>query len=235
MRTPGFPSFIFLLLVLVGLPLSAIRTRRRLRPAGATHPGEPKKPPPSRRQVLIFTPVHLTLLGFIAWFFGSTFGYNPFAPPSVLRAGDLAAGLMALAVLGGIRWAVHRWLSSAEQRSLPILRWLPRTAGERALFVLGAVLAGLAEEAAYRGVTVAILRWMLGSLALAWLIAAAAFAVAHAVQGWKAGVAIFFIALTLHGLVWFTGTLVVAMAVHAVYDIVVGIVAGNRAKRLDAA
>ena len=56
-----------------------------------------------------------------------------------------------------------------------------------------------------------------------WIAAALlsiAFALAHWAQGWKSMVVIAAIALTMHALVQFTGTRVVAMGVHATYDIV---------------
>ena len=61
-------------------------------------------------------------------------------------------------------------------------------------------------------------------------ISALAFAVSHALQGWKTGIIIFAIGLTMHALVWFTGTLVVAMVVHASYDVMAGIVGAWRVR-----
>ena len=46
---------------------------------------------------------------------------------------------------------------------------------------------------------------------------------------------IFGMALVMHALVWFTGTLIVAMIVHAVYDFVAGYLIAREAKVFDAA
>lgn len=51
---------------------------------------------------------------------------------------------------------------------------------------------------------------------------------AHSLQGWKSAVFIFALALMMQGLVWYTGTLVVAMTVHALFDIGAGAVGAWR-------
>jgi membrane protease YdiL (CAAX protease family) len=96
----------------------------------------------------------------------------------------------------------------------------PQSGREVGLLGATIVAASLAEEVAYRGVLLAILRFMLGTTALAIAISAAAFAIAHATQGIRSGVLIFAVALIMHWLVWVTGTLVLAMVVHAIYDVI---------------
>jgi membrane protease YdiL (CAAX protease family) len=91
-------------------------------------------------------------------------------------------------------------------------------------------MAGLAEEAAYRGVLVSILSYSLGSFEAACLISATIFALSHAMQGWKSGIIIFGMALSMHALASFTGTLVIGMVVHAVYDVCAVIIAAWRIK-----
>jgi membrane protease YdiL (CAAX protease family) len=87
--------------------------------------------------------------------------------------------------------------------------------------------ASVAEEAAYRGVGMSILWYYLGNPWLAALLCAAAFSLGHSTQGWKSASVIFAMALAFHGLVALTGTLVLAMVVHAIYDFV----AGDRIRR----
>jgi membrane protease YdiL (CAAX protease family) len=101
-----------------------------------------------------------------------------------------------------------------------------------AIFALVAVMAGIAEEAAYRGVAVWILTPVFGNPLPAMLLSMMAFAVSHAIQGGKAMALIFVIAGVFHALVYFTDTLVVAMVVHATYDIIAGHVAGKRAREI---
>jgi membrane protease YdiL (CAAX protease family) len=231
MQLPGTPSLLYLLIMIVLYPFGAVRFRVELtRPHGSS-----ERPVPTREQILVRTLLTLAFLAWLAWFTGRTFGYSPFSFPHALRARDVAAGLAALAALAAIRWGLARSRSAEERRNLVVYRWMPQTGRERVWFVLVAIMAGLAEEAAYRGVLAAILTYTFGHVWLAWLIAAAAFAGAHAVQGWKAMGAIFAIALVLHVLVWASGTLVIAMAVHTIYDIGAGFIAGNHARRLAAA
>ncbi|HKQ98989.1 MAG TPA: CPBP family intramembrane glutamic endopeptidase, partial [Candidatus Polarisedimenticolia bacterium] len=63
----------------------------------------------------------------------------------------------------------------------------------------------------------------------------AAFALAHAVQGRKSALMIFVLALVLHGLVRVTGSLLPAMAVHLIFDVVAVLGIARDKKRLDAA
>jgi hypothetical protein len=60
-----------------------------------------------------------------------------------------------------------------------------------------------------------------------------AFALAHWVQGWKSGAVIFAMALVAHALVALTGTLVLKMIVHAVYDFVAGAQIAKQARAYD--
>jgi membrane protease YdiL (CAAX protease family) len=118
-----------------------------------------------------------------------------------------------------MQYVSHVVRTPEEQRTMPVLRLTPRSAGERALYSLVSVAAGVAEEAAYRGVLTSILWYALGSLWLAAITSAVAFAAGHAVQGWKSMAVIFVMACSMQLPVNYTGTLVIAMAVHAVYDL----------------
>jgi membrane protease YdiL (CAAX protease family) len=51
-------------------------------------------------------------------------------------------------------------------------------------------------------------------------------------QGWKNAVIIGAVALALHGLVIWSGSLYIAMAVHAIYDLVAGLTYGRLGERL---
>jgi len=228
MQLPGPASLLFLSYLLVVIPLGAIRSRRILRPPAGS---APSRPIPSRRQILGQTIFVLIGLGLLAWYAGRQFDYDPFAIPAVIRPEDWLAGMVALAAATAIVIVSRRFRTEEERRNPAIDRWMPQDGPERALFVVTAVLAGLAEEAAYRGVLVEVLNYSLGSWWVAVAVSAIAFGVAHAVQGWKSGIAIVAIALLMQGLVAVTGTLVVAMAVHAVYDIVAGLAAGRAARR----
>jgi membrane protease YdiL (CAAX protease family) len=163
----------------------------------------------------------------LSWGAAGTFGLDLFGVPR-LGAPEIAIGAIALAAQFAFMLLARAMHSPAERRKLPVYRIVPRTSSEWLLWLPVCSAAGLAEEAAYRGVLVSIFSYSLGSFAAACILSAVVFAVSHAMQGWKSGVVIFFMALSMHVLAVMTGTLVVGMVVHAVYDVGAGIVAAWR-------
>lgn len=131
------------------------------------------------------------------------------------------AAAIALAVM--VAALKVRWKSRENAQKLRLYSMLPHSRGEFALFVVVCVAAGIAEELAYRGVVPALLARITGNEVLAVLIAAIAFAIAHAVQGWRAVGSIFLIALGAQALVMYAGSLVPAMVMHAAYDLIAGV------------
>jgi membrane protease YdiL (CAAX protease family) len=127
---------------------------------------------------------------------------------------------MGLAAMVGLRAVAERILTEEEKRSSILVHWAPRNAGDWSLASASGIAAGIAEEAAYRGVGLAILTPFFGSAGLTIVLLAAAFAAGHAVQGMKSGIIVFAMALLMHGLVAATGTLVIAMVAHAAYDVI---------------
>ncbi|MEZ5979298.1 MAG: CPBP family intramembrane glutamic endopeptidase [Planctomycetota bacterium] len=116
------------------------------------------------------------------------------------------------------------------RRRSPLLIAVPRNGTEWAIAIFVCVLAGFSEELAYRGVLVHVLEPRTGHLGAA-LLSAVAFAAAHAVQGVRTMVTILVIALVLQLLVDATHTLVVAMVVHASYDVVAKVLFARFARR----
>ena len=84
----------------------------------------------------------------------------------------------------------------------------------------------------YRGVMFILLSRLLGRPLPAALIASAVFGLSHILQGWKNAVIIGIVALAMHGLVIWSGSLYIAMAVHAIYDLVAGFTYGRLGERL---
>jgi membrane protease YdiL (CAAX protease family) len=156
-------------------------------------------------------------------------------PAVRLDLSDGAAAAVALIVvlsIGEISW---RFRSAADRERLWVRRILPRTPAEQRAWVLVSAGAAVAEEVAYRGVCVAIVASLTGSLMLAVFASAAAFALVHAPQG-VAGVAyVFVIALVHQALVMATGTLVLAIIVHFAYDVLAGLWLARRHGLLTAA
>lgn len=215
MRLPGAVSLMFLAYLCLLLPLAARRSAARLEGL------DPKRPAPSREQIWGSVLVAQLLLFFLAWFTGSGFGFR-ILEMRALSLSDLGAAAVALLLIVGLRELSRRTRSEAERRGLAVYRRAPRTPRELAYFNLAVVAAGVAEEAAYRGVGWSILTYMFGDPWSAAIVMSVVFALAHWSQGWKSMLTIAGIALVLHGLVAMTGTLVLAMVVHAAYDLVAG-------------
>ena len=215
MHAIGVSSWIFLFYMLVLLPALALSSARVFN-APADDPARRAIPPLMR--IYQSTIVVLILLFALAWFTARTFGYPLFAVPR-LSARELIAGAGALLLQFGMMYASHAVRTGDERRSMPVNRMMPQSSRERALFSVVSVVAGISEEAAYRGVLMSVLWYGLGNPWLAALISALAFAVGHALQGWKSMIVVFAMACSMQTLVWYTGTLVIAMAVHAIYDL----------------
>ncbi len=102
---------------------------------------------------------------------------------------------------------------------------LPDHPSQMRLWVAISAMAGITEECAYRGLAMRFLTDNSSSFWLALLLCVSAFAIAHAIQGWRGILATAIIALLMHGVVYETGSLYLAIVVHAVYDLMVGIIA----------
>jgi membrane protease YdiL (CAAX protease family) len=228
MHLPGLRSLVYLFVLLVWMPWMAFQSKRWMTPAPA-EADKAAKPIPSRTRVFASTLVSLTLVFLLAWYTGKDFGYPIFAaPPTGARA--VLPGAAALAVLFALMSLNRAMRSPEERRTMAVYKLMPRTEREWVLYVVTALAAGVSEEAAYRGVLMSILWYSLGSAWAAAVISATVFSVSHALQGWKTGIVIFLMSLAFQGLVWFTGTLVVAMVVHATYDIVAGVIGARRVR-----
>lgn len=130
------------------------------------------------------------------------------------------ASAIALCVLFVIRAVLRRARSDDERRKLLVYYLAPRSAREWRLKILVILAASIAEEVAYRGVAMSIMVFCTGNVVFPVIVCSLAFALAHWAQGLKSLVAIFLIAVAMHVLVLHTGTLVYAIFVHAVYDLV---------------
>jgi membrane protease YdiL (CAAX protease family) len=138
-------------------------------------------------------------------------------PPKALL---LAAGILivALATLP-LRWRI---ISEAQRRRLMLTR--PRAPRDLVWWFAISLAAAIAEELVYRGVLPALLLPYTRNWWLAISIAVIIFAVSHANQGWPGAILIVPMAFCLHLLVWFTGALLLGMAVHFIYDFAAGII-----------
>ena len=201
----------FLILVGVIMPILAIQSERGLRTT----------PFPPRRQIWTSVIVtQLVLLGIAAITAWRT-GLDLLPPPSLQAEHFLAAAALLLAALALV-FGGERFMSPKHLQRL--LRMGPKHPRDLGWWTALSLTAGIAEEFVYRGVFFSILLPLLGGdILLAALISAAAFALAHAIQGVLGGLVIFVFALGFHWLVWYTGSLYYAMAVHVLYDAAAGL------------
>jgi membrane protease YdiL (CAAX protease family) len=136
---------------------------------------------------------------------------------------DLAAAavtLLTVLAVGELSW---RSRSPAERERLWVRRILPHTRAERRLWIVVAAGAAIAEEVAYRGVVIALAASATGSVPIAVIASAVAFAAVHAPQGFAGVGYVFVIALLHQALVLVTGTLLLAIVVHFAYDVLAGL------------
>ena len=102
---------------------------------------------------------------------------------------------------------------------------LPDDASQMPYWVAISAMAGITEECAYRGLAFRFLTENHGSVPLALTLCIASFAVAHMAQGWRGVLGTAGVAAIMHATVFLTGSLYLAIVVHAVYDLMVGIIA----------
>jgi hypothetical protein len=215
----------FLYLSLLGLlvPILAVKSNAALN-AGM--------PFPSRKSLFLQTLFTLTSLLLVTLAVARTNSVTLFHPIQI-RPIDLAAGGTMLAIALGsipVRW---RFTSPAQRDRLYAM--VPHHRGELLPWMVLSLVAGVSEEAAYRGMFFILFErlshWTWLSLALS----IAAFAVGHMVQGLKSVIMIALFAAGFHLLVWICGTLYIAMSVHVLYDLFAGVIYGRLGARIESA
>jgi membrane protease YdiL (CAAX protease family) len=206
----GLIGLLFMAFFGILLPIVAFRQRNRLTSI---------RPRPTRREVYPSVLVQLTfflILGLLtAWQEGIAFWRWPqqVALPALITLAILA--VMVLATRPITRAAV-------KQRDPRVYFVMPNGWRETTLWIAVAVMAGIAEEFVYRWVFADLATRLTGSLPVAWTLAILAFAIAHANLGARSMVVVAAFSLVAHMLVYTTGTLLFAIAVHAAYDIFAG-------------
>lgn len=205
-------AYAFLLLVGVWIPFLAWRSSRKMGDGPI---------PLSRRALfgqVIATQVFLAAVGL--WT-AHVYGIPVWdLPPHPVRAWAAAAAFF-VALIATLRF---RWKSRPQKQKERLYSMLPHDRRELAYYLLVAFCAGVGEEIVYRRVLTGTLWYFLDDLYAAAALSALAFALAHIVQGWRAVMAIFVIAIASQWLVQYSGSLIPMMAVHAGYDLVAGIV-----------
>jgi len=217
---PGWAGWAFLILLCLALPLLAVGQHSALK-SGAM-------PTPTRREIYgSAIATHLMLL--LAVVAVQKHSHVDLFLPFHLTAFGTVVALAALAL--GLPLLTDRF-----QMKDPVARertrlMAPRSPGELAYFYVVAISAGISEQIAYRGLLFTLLAALVGSWWLAAVLAAVPFGVVHAFQGWRSAGIITLVALRDQIVVGLTGTLVFAIAIHIIHDMIAGTVLCIRTRR----
>lgn len=151
-------------------------------------------------------------------------GIRPLALPAFVlwTTGMTAAGM----VLVGLSSRVGSPAAGPQDRLL--LNLLPRTGHEKRLFAGLSLSAGIGEELAFRGYALAALQLLSLTPWAAAVATSAAFGMMHAYQGLAGMLRTALVGGVLAVSVLQTGSLLPAMAAHALVDLAAGLVLGPR-------
>jgi membrane protease YdiL (CAAX protease family) len=204
---------LFLSYVLLGMPALGVASYFRLKS------GRPL--PPKLRRYYAVIALQLLLLA-LSVVVANENAIELFGPewPSLWSWAIAAAYVMLIAM--SLRRGFRKLNEERRQRARVLL---PEDPIQWRFWIVISILAGFSEECAYRGLAYTAVSQQTGSRALAVLICTAAFGIAHALQGWRGVLGTSVIALVFHGLVSLTRGLYMPIAVHIVYDLVVGYLA----------
>ena len=141
---------------------------------------------------------------------------------------DVRAFAVALALLGitVVVMAPH-WKAAVVRREPHLALIAPRTSRQRAWWIAVSLAAGISEEFVWRGVLAGLLVWITGAWWIAAGVTSVAFGVAHSLQGWKNALVITAMALVMQGFVRWADGILLAMLLHAAYDIAAGLSYGR--------
>jgi len=208
-------AYLFLLVILGVLPLLAWTSKRRL-DDGLTFPKVPFYVEALFLQgALLFLSLFVIERHRLSIRFHASVG---------LRAWTEAALLLIAAFL--MMFLAFRASPPAMRKRLAMI--LPSTNRERLLWIAVSLTAAVAEEVTYRGVLATIGLRLTENWMIACAVSALAFGLAHLVQGWRSAVVVALFGAAFQWIVWRSGSLLPAIAVHFIYDVVAGFVLPSR-------
>jgi membrane protease YdiL (CAAX protease family) len=207
----SFAAIFYVLLIGVFLPVQCIWSYYKMK-AGAPIPSKNV----SRISALIMHAL-MFLLAFLTW---RSFDL-PMFPRQAIAWKEVGFGLAVLAVF--LSFMIPLWKKKAMTNPQKVYLSVPQRSNELGLWAVVSLSAGFVEEIVYRGVLFGILDYWLKNWWAAAILCAIAFGIGHAIQGWKGAAIIFGMSVIFQGLVYFTGGLYIAMAVHAIYDFIAGV------------
>ncbi len=167
------------------------------------------------------------VLAFVGWWLGAGRGWAPLGLVPEAAGWQwvaLGLGLAATAFMIGQMIVVVRStkeLAKVRDQMGDLAGMAPQTPSERRQFVWVAITAGVCEEILYRGVLMAILTPLTG-LWPAVALSSVIFGLGHAYQGFSGIAKTGLIGLVMALLTVYSGSLLVAIVLHAVVDLTSG-------------
>lgn len=217
----------YILLLVVALPLLAARSAHAL-----AAPGGPR---PSRASLHFNTLAMLFILLGLTVAVARKEGIDLFTP---WRPGwiDIVSLIVFLGLtLTSMSIRIAR-LQPAQRERLELITMSDWREPRQLLpYAAVCIMAGIAEETAYRGLLTTLLEGRTGSVLASVGIACIAFGAAHSVQGWTGVILASLFAALFHAVVAVTGNLYAAIVGHVLYDLAAGIVIAETAMRQRAA
>jgi len=204
------------------IPYLAFRSSRHL--------ANPNLPPLDRMRHFRTTAAMLLLFAAFSLMTAWRLGLNLFPP--LTRETALAIPVALALLVVSVVAMRPMWRRAVIKRKRVVHLFMPANATERAWWIAVALLAGISEEITWRGVQIALLVPLVKSAFVAMLVTSILFGLAHMTQGWKSSGLIALFATAFHSLVWLSGSLYVAMFVHAAYDVIAGITYGRLGREL---
>jgi membrane protease YdiL (CAAX protease family) len=202
----------FLFIFGVFVPYIAFKSGRRIR-VGA--------PVPPRKRIFINVLVMQGFFLVISLLTARSEDIQLF-PPGRLSLGAVIFALGMLGICLSVMPLLWRKSSEDEKRRALLAR--PNEPKDLGWWFLVSLAAGTVEEITYRGVMFALALAMTRNWWMAVAICVLFFALGHANQKLSRMIFVGVIAIGCHVLVWMTGALYLAMAVHFTYDFIAGII-----------
>jgi hypothetical protein len=215
----GPAGWLHILFFGVVIPALVVVSRRRMVVGG---------PLPPRVAHFKSTAIHLVMFGAVSLAVARVQRVELFPTEGVHVLRGLLAGVVLYAVV--VAFMRPRWERAVEQRAPAVHFFTAENRTERVWWIIVSALAGVSEEITWRGVQTALLVALTGSTVAAALLSALSFGAAHMIQGWKSAALIVLFGLGFQTVVWASGSLYVAMAVHVAYDLTAGLTYGRLAR-----
>jgi membrane protease YdiL (CAAX protease family) len=206
---------VFLALIGLGVPALALAGKRKL-DAGLRLPRVP---------LYIEGIVTQTVLLSVSFGIAALNGISLLVAPHPEPKHMALAGGMLLAAIAAMLVATRLGSDDTLDRIYMIV---PATYGEKVFWIVVSAAAAFGEELTYRGVLFQLLDGQLSNFWLSAAIGSILFAAAHVAQGWASAAVIAIFGLCFQVLARETGSLLLPVIIHFLYDVATGLYLSGR-------